>query len=125
MEEGRLAKYLSPEFAQKPQEKSAISPPISSSNWEKIPTYIWEYFNYDISNISPKIVQEVSDILSYVKEQVPVEYQTPGNISLKFAELERKFGATNFLDRRHSKMYRFIKLSNRIKDLEKQRESIR
>jgi len=88
-----------------------------------LPLDIYRVFNEDIVNIKEKDVDKLTDIFEWAKRKC--EEPTIGNIISVISNLENKLGAPALNEKRYYKMWRYVKLSKHIDDLDKEREALK
>jgi hypothetical protein len=90
--------------------------------YDGLPLSISDYFNVDTFKLDQKEKERMNEIYLWAKSKTPEG--TMGDIMTKISTLERQLGATAIGDKRMDKMWRWVKLANRIEDLEKERTAL-
>ena len=81
-----------------------------------VPVDLYMYFGVDyVQHTSQKDIDQLKRIWSWAKDKDATE----GDALMKIRSLERKLGASSLGEKRHQKMYNWVKLSqhvNRLRD---------
>lgn len=118
-----LAKTAPQPVVETPQETQVIveqkttAPDISYSG---VPLDLYRYFNLDLGTVNEKEVSRLKDILTWAKQDT----QSLGDAMVKISHIERELGMGGF-EKRHERVWNWVRLSLNINDLEARRESLR
>lgn len=117
----------------KPEPKPAApgAPPASSAPATKpasepqptlfngVPLELMEFFTLDMKDLNDSTARKINDIYTFLKPKV----KSMGELLMEIRRVERKIGAPALTETRYGKVWNWLKLSNRINDLEKQRKA--
>lgn len=83
---------------------------------------LFRFFNIDVRNVENDTVSKLVDINKWAVDGL--NEVTVGNIIQKISSLERVLGSPHIGEKRWDKLHNWVRISNIIKDLEKQRTSL-
>ena len=103
------------------QEISVPAKLDSTFHYDGVPVDLYSFFSISPETVDFKDKDRLKDIYEYSKSQTTDP--TIGNIMHGIRKLSDKIGITGF-DKQHTKMWNWIKLTNRMKDLDKRRQAL-
>lgn len=104
-----------------PQQTPQVSPLPEMSNvqgFEGIPFEVYRFFNVSPSTTKSDDIKQIKEIYRWSAN----ESAGIGDAMYKLHTLEGKLGSPSFGETRHTKMYNWIRVSNIVGELEKDRE---
>jgi hypothetical protein len=109
-----------------PVETPITLPSLSLSDgvmvYNGLPLSVPNFFNVDAFSSSETETQRMNEIYSWARNKLPDG--TLGDVMTEISKLERQLGSTVCGESRIDKMWRWTKLSNKIVDLEKERNAL-
>jgi len=109
-----------------PVETPITQPSLSLSDgvmvYNGLPLSVPNFFNVDAFSSSETETQRMNEIYSWARNKLPDG--TLGDVMTEISKLERQLGSTVCGESRIDKMWRWTKLSNKIVDLEKERNTL-
>ena len=109
-----------------PQPVTETPPQLTQANgimvYDGLPLSVSDYFNVDAFTLEDKDKERLTTIYSWAKNKVPEG--TMGDVMTKISQLERQLGAIAINEKRSDKLWRWVKIANRIEDLEKERNAL-
>ena len=77
--------------------------------------------NSELDNFSPEDLGKIKEIYEWAGEDL--EDKSLGNLLMKLRDLDVKLGATPIGERRWKRIWNYVHLDKRVKDMEKQRNA--
>jgi len=100
--------------------KAPVITDIPPMQFDGIPIDFYRIFNVDLGTVPTKEIEKLKAIHEWSKEGS----ETVGDMMQKISKLERELGAPALNEKRYDKMFRWVKMTKVITELEKQRESL-
>lgn len=88
-----------------------------------VPLDMYRVFDEDINNVTRKDLDKLKEIYEWSLSEC--EDPTLGNVMIKISRLQNSLGAPAINEKKYDKLWRYIHISRKMKDLDKQRESLR
>jgi len=79
---------------------------------DNIPLDVMRYFDVDVAGMDNKIVTKLTGIREMIGNEVDI-----GELLSKIRQIERKLGPPTYTESRYSRVWNYLKLSKRIKNL--------
>lgn len=115
----KMSREVSPVQQSSPAQQT-ISPSITFI--EGVPYEVYAYFGITDTDILPAEKPQVREMYDYLKTKLPEP--TLGNYMMEFKKIESKLGQPEINESRWNRVYRYIKLSKAIDEMELQRNSM-
>ncbi|MHA1853874.1 MAG: hypothetical protein ACTSUF_10280 [Candidatus Heimdallarchaeaceae archaeon] len=97
-----------------------VADPINTICYEEVPVDVFRFFNLLSEQVDNKELDMLKDISKWAFEGV----ETLGDGLRKLKQLEIQLGVPTGNDRRHDKMWRWIKMQRQIDELRKRQEAV-
>lgn len=112
----KAAPSLNPAPIAQPKATQSIAPFMFNG----IPFEFINHFNVDIKNMEPRDRDQLIDIYKILGKETP----EIGDVMMRMSEVERKLGSPSFNETRYGKIWSYLKVSERVSDLQKQQKAM-
>lgn len=90
--------------------------PIS---YEGIPVDLMNYFDQGFDNMTQRSTKQLGEIYVLLKD----DFNNMGDLLYEVKQIERRLGPAPLSETRYGRVWNWLKVSNRIKKLEKERQA--
>jgi hypothetical protein len=102
------------------QKETPLSTPNLSSNLEGVPISLFDYFNLDIRLLDDDTIFQVKDIYDWAS----LGSADLGDVLMNINKIESRMGQPLVGEKKHSRIYNWVKINKNIESLKKQRMAL-